>query len=267
MVALYRRNDSFGTLWAIPHLDPSGASAATASDTIEGVATAAGTLAVYIGGERYALTVAAGHDAATIAATIAAAVNADPFALVTAATGDAAPPQGDPETTGETGRRGPPAPRAPVAPRAGGSTVTYTTKNHGVIANELVRTVNFRGAAGGEIMPPGVTITGSGSNGASFAGGAPGCPIWPEDSTRGSADGVGRARRGDHVPAREPGHCSSRQYQGSSTEPRNTPARSFYKRFPKLLIALGLPAGTLDWKAHMFQTAENIRHRFFHGDR
>ncbi len=178
MVALYRRNDSFGTLWAIPHLDPDGASAATASDTIEGTATAAGTLAVYIGGERYALTVAAGHDAATIAANIAAAVNADPFALVTAAVGDAAPPVGgDPPGNGDalpwkTGRRGPPAPRAAAAPRAGGSTVTYTSKNHGVIANELVRTVNFRGAAGGEIMPPGITITGSGGTGGSFAGGA-----------------------------------------------------------------------------------------------
>ena len=87
MVALYRRNDNFGTVWAIPHLDPEGATAAELTNTIAGTAAGPATMGLYIGGERYAVTIAAGDDAEVIAHKIAAAVNADPFALVTAEAG------------------------------------------------------------------------------------------------------------------------------------------------------------------------------------
>ena len=190
MIASYRRNDNFGTVWAIPQLTPEAATAAALTDTFTGVATAPATMGLYIGGDRYAITVAAGDDAATIAQKIVEAVNAEPFSLVTAALGDggkasAAPapaitsPQPNstqlPPAAGATGGGARATRRA--APRADGSAaVTYTARNRGAIGNELLRTWNFRGVAGGESIPRGVSVTGGNGNGngngGNFAGGA-----------------------------------------------------------------------------------------------
>ena len=53
-------------------------------------------------------------------------------------------------------------------------TITYTAKNAGSIGNDIVRTWNWRGIAGGEMFPPGITVTGEGTAGltANLIGGA-----------------------------------------------------------------------------------------------
>ena len=140
MLAVYRRNDSFGTVWCIPHADPGGATAASLTDEIEGVATAAGMMAVYLGGERYTVTVRVGEAAAEIADDLADAINSHPFALVTAAADD-----------GE---------------------ITYTAKNAGAIGNEIFRIWNWRGTTSGESIPLGLTVTSAAGLAGLFGGGA-----------------------------------------------------------------------------------------------
>jgi phage tail sheath gpL-like len=139
MVNFYRQNDVAGTLWAITHADPPAATPAALGDTIDGTATASTVVAVYIGGTRYALTVAQGDTGPYIAANLAALINADAFALVVAQAPD---PEGAIGTSG---------------------TCTYTAKNKGSIGNEILRTWNWRGIAGGEMLPPGITVTGDGT--------------------------------------------------------------------------------------------------------
>ncbi|MFN3748199.1 MAG: hypothetical protein ACK4SJ_05885, partial [Sphingorhabdus sp.] len=59
--------------WAIGLADAGGSVAATGTITVTGPATAAGTIALYIGGKRLTVGVAAADSANTIAAAIAAA--------------------------------------------------------------------------------------------------------------------------------------------------------------------------------------------------
>lgn len=135
MVASYRRNDTVGTLWCIATGDPTSSVKASLSDTIDGTATAGGQSAVYLGGERYAVTIAKGDTGPAIADRLAALINADAFALVVA--------------------------DAP-APGGGGTvgTISYTAKNGGAVGNEIMRHWNWRGLAGGEVVPAGITIAG-----------------------------------------------------------------------------------------------------------
>jgi phage tail sheath gpL-like len=138
MCATYRQNDVAGTLWCIPHKQTG--TAANLTDTISGVAGASTVMAVYIGGDRYALPVAQGDDGPTIAANLATLINGNAFALVIAE----AP---DPGGTGTDG------------------TLTYTAKGNGTVGNDIVRTWNWRGVAGGEMFPPGITVVGEGTAG------------------------------------------------------------------------------------------------------
>jgi phage tail sheath gpL-like len=137
MVASYRRNDLVGTLWCIPHPEPASAGKANKTDTIAGTAAQAGTAAVYISGDRYAVTIAQGDTGPTIASRLAALINGDAFALVTA---DAPAPGGG----GTSG------------------TLSYIAKQGGVIGNEIMRIWNWRGLSGGEYTPAGITITSTG---------------------------------------------------------------------------------------------------------
>jgi len=158
-----------------------------------GIVAAAGTIGLYIAGERYEVTIRAGDDGAAVAAKIIETVNADPFAPVIASAGESGAAPGPDEVGSGNGdnslplagtggdsveeaasRRArrvppPPAPRAAAA-RAGGGAVTYTAKHKGAVGNEISRVLNFRGDAGGEATPPGITITGSNAQG-HFAGG------------------------------------------------------------------------------------------------
>jgi phage tail sheath gpL-like len=133
MVDVYRRNDSYGELWCIPHLDDPTAVQATATVTWAGPATAAGSIYGYINGDRYVTNVPNGATAAEIVQLISDQLNADPFAPLTAAPGGGVP--------------GP-----------GTADIVYTAKHGGTIGNEIDIDVNLRGVAAGEVLPPGVSI-------------------------------------------------------------------------------------------------------------
>jgi len=127
MVGAYRANDPFGELWVLPLADNGAGVAATGTVAITGPATAAGTINLYIAGQRVQIAVASGDTATDIGEAIEAAVNADSNLPVTAS-----------DTTG---------------------TVTLTAKHKGLVSNDIQIAVNYRGALGGELTPAGVGIT------------------------------------------------------------------------------------------------------------
>ena len=127
MVGAYRANDPFGELWVLPLADNGSGVAATGTVALTGPATAAGTINLYIAGQRVQIAVASGDTATEIGDAIEAAVNADSNLPVTAD-----------NTTG---------------------TVTLTAKHKGLVSNDIQISVNYRGALGGELTPAGVGIT------------------------------------------------------------------------------------------------------------
>ncbi len=111
--------------WILPQAEITGA-AATSVNTLAftGPATSSGTLALYIAGERYAVSVANGDAATAIATNVAAAINADPNCPVTA------------------------------TPSSGN--VTLTAKSKGLWGNYISVAVNLQYA---DILPAGVAVT------------------------------------------------------------------------------------------------------------
>lgn len=132
MHAAYRATDSFGEVWCIAVADAGAGVAATGTITVTGPATAAGTIPLYIGGQR--VTVAAGaSDAATaIATAIAAAINA--------------------------------ATDLPVTANAAAAVVTLTCRWKGLTGNDITMLDCFRGFSGGESLPAGIALAYNGSN-------------------------------------------------------------------------------------------------------
>jgi phage tail sheath gpL-like len=128
MVDLYRKNDSYGELWCIPHEDPAGGAAATFEAAVNTGSTAAGSIFVYINGDRIVVNVPANATPDQIAAAIVDAINAQPFCAVTAALG---------ATT---------------------NNVVLAARHLGTIGNDITVAINLRGVAGGERLPPGVAI-------------------------------------------------------------------------------------------------------------
>lgn len=127
MVGAYRQNDSFGEVWILP-LDDNGAGVnATGTITITGSATAAGTLNLYIAGQRLQVAVGSGDTATTIASAIVTAITA--------------------------------ATSLPVTASSSTGTVTLTAKHKGEVGNDIDVRVNFYGALGGESLPAGVGVT------------------------------------------------------------------------------------------------------------
>jgi phage tail sheath gpL-like len=126
MHEVVRLNDSMGEVWCLPVADPSGGAAATGTITITGPATAAGTLSLYIGAQRLQIAVAAADTATDVADAITAAVNADTTLPVTAAN---------------------------VA-----GVVTLTARHKGLLGNDIPVQVNYRGFAGGEVTPSGISV-------------------------------------------------------------------------------------------------------------
>lgn len=124
MHEIYRANDSFGEIWCLP-VPPAAGAAAIGSITYTGAATAAGTVALYIGAQKVQAGVASGDAVATIAASVAAAVNADATLPVTAA--------------------------------SAAGVVTLTARHVGLVGNDIPLRHNYRGIAGGEQLPGGVT--------------------------------------------------------------------------------------------------------------
>ena len=100
--------------------------AATGSVTVTGVATSAGTLALYVGDQRVLVPVLVGDTATTVGASIVTSMTALPdlAATATAAVGVA----------------------------------TLTCKWKGATGNDITLADSFAGAAGGEALPAGITL-------------------------------------------------------------------------------------------------------------
>lgn len=127
MTYTYRQNDTFGEVWYLPLADDVAAVAASGSIAFTAAATASGALSLYIGGMRVQVAITASQTTAQIATAVAAAINAVSDLAVTAT--------------------------------ASTSTVTITAKNKGLAGNDIDIRVNYRGVAGGESTPTGLTFT------------------------------------------------------------------------------------------------------------
>lgn len=127
MTAAYRRNDQFGEVWCLPLADAGGAVAATGSIAFTAAPTANGTISLYIADQLISVSVTQGMTTAQIATAVAAAINLIPSMPATAA--------------------------------ASTSTVTLTADNKGLVGNDIDIRFNKQGAAGGEVLPTGLTAT------------------------------------------------------------------------------------------------------------
>ncbi|CDN60043.1 Bacteriophage tail sheath protein [Burkholderia cenocepacia H111] len=127
MTAAYRRNDQFGEIWCLPVADAAGAVAATGSIAFTAPPTANGTISLYVADQLVSVPVTQGMTTAQIATAVAAAINLIPAMPATAA--------------------------------AATNTVTLTADNKGLVGNDIDIRFNKQGAAGGEILPTGLTAT------------------------------------------------------------------------------------------------------------
>ncbi|WP_186122313.1 phage tail sheath subtilisin-like domain-containing protein [Burkholderia gladioli] len=127
MIAAYRLNDTIGEVWMLPIADAAGATAAAGEITITASPSANGTLSLYVAGNLVTVPVTAGQAVGDVASAIVAAVNAIAGIPVTAAS------------------------------QAG--VVTLTAVNKGLCGNEIDIRFNYRGTAGGEVTPAGLTYT------------------------------------------------------------------------------------------------------------
>lgn len=109
-------------VWLMPLEDADGAVASDRDITLAGPSTAAGTLALYVGGRRYGVNIASGVTAAAAAALVVTAINADDLRLVDAA--------------------------------AVGAVVTLTARNAGIDAGKISAIVN---RYSDERLPAGIT--------------------------------------------------------------------------------------------------------------
>lgn len=131
MHALYRLQDAFGEVWCIAVADAGAGVAATGTITVTGPATAAGTICLYIAGQKVTVAVASGDAANAIAASINSAINA--------------------------------ATDLPVTSTVATNVVTMTCRWKGATGNDISVLDSFRGWAGGESLPTGVALAYSGS--------------------------------------------------------------------------------------------------------
>ena len=131
MHEFYRQQDPLGEVWCIAVADAGGGANATGTVTVTGPATAAGTINLYIAGQRVQVGVAAADSANTIAAAINTAINA--------ATG------------------------LPVTSTVATNVVTLTCRWRGASGNDIKIGDSFRGQAGGEVLPAGVALAYTGT--------------------------------------------------------------------------------------------------------
>ena len=126
MNTVYRKNDSVGEVWAIPLADAENAVAASATMTLAGEPTATGTISLYIGADKIAVTAAEGATIAELASLIADAITA----------------KAD----------------LPVTATAAENVVTLEAKNKGAFGNDIPIAFNVQGLAAGEEFPEGLSI-------------------------------------------------------------------------------------------------------------
>lgn len=135
MCKAYFDNDAYAPeVWCLPLAD-NGTTKATKTLTITGSSTAAGTLNLYIAGQKLAISVTSGMSATSIGAAIEAALGADE---ATAAALGSTYPVTAVNTSGE---------------------VAFTARNAGTLGNQIDLRVNYLGAAGSETLPTGIAIT------------------------------------------------------------------------------------------------------------
>lgn len=127
MNTIYRKNDSVGEVWAIPLVDDEkNGVAASATLTLTGKPTATGTISLYIGATKIAVTAVEDAEVEDIAGLIADAIEAKADLPVTA--------------TAEEG------------------VVTISAKNKGTVGNDIPIAFNVQGLAAGEEFPEGLSI-------------------------------------------------------------------------------------------------------------
>jgi phage tail sheath gpL-like len=127
MVGAFFANNFAQELWVVPIAEPTAGVAAAGTFTIATVATAAGTLPIYVAGRRVQVGVNVGDTVDEIATNIADAINADPSMPVIAAAATAA--------------------------------VTLTCKWKGETGNDIDFRFAYGGALAAEQIPVGLTIT------------------------------------------------------------------------------------------------------------
>lgn len=130
MVDAYRANDPGGEMWLLPLADDGVGVPATGSITFAGATTAAGTLALYVGGRLLPVALASGQTAIQVALTVAAAINAANGLPATAAV--------DLVVT---------------------TRVNLVARNAGECGNDIDIRINFKGAPAGEATPAGLVAT------------------------------------------------------------------------------------------------------------
>jgi phage tail sheath gpL-like len=143
MFRAFYSNNFANEVWGLPMAEAGGATAATGTITITGAPTTSGTVSLYIAGDVIPVNVATTDTPTTIATAIVAAIVANPNLPVTAA--------------------------------AAAGVVTLTSRFKSVNANDITMLLNYYGTLGGEITPPGVTITFSGSG---FLASGTGSPLF-----------------------------------------------------------------------------------------
>lgn len=131
MYEIYRQSDPTGEVWCMAVAENGAGVAASGTITVTGPATAAGTIQLYIAGQKVSVAVANADAQNTIATNIAAAINA--------------------------------ATDLPVTAAAATNVVTLTCRWKGLTGNDITVMDSFRGAAGGESLPAGIALAYSGS--------------------------------------------------------------------------------------------------------
>ena len=131
MHAIYRLSDPTGEVWCISLADNGAGVAATGTITVTGPATAAGTINLYIAGQNIQVAVGSTDTANTIAASINTAINA--------------------------------ALDLPVTSTVTTNVVTMTCRWKGLTGNDITILDSFRGTAGSEALPAGVSLAYTGS--------------------------------------------------------------------------------------------------------
>lgn len=126
MVEAYRTVDSFGQLVCIPVAEGKSAGAASGKVEITGTALEAGTMSLYIGGDRVQVAVADGDGASQIAQAL----------------GDAITLEKD----------------LPVTASASEGVCTVNARQKGTIGNGIQLNVNLRGLINGEVLPAGLSV-------------------------------------------------------------------------------------------------------------
>jgi phage tail sheath gpL-like len=127
MFKAFFANNWGNEVWGLPVAEPVSAQAATGDITINAPPTQAGTIHLYVAGDKIAVQVATTDTAATIGAAITDAINADVS--------------------------------LPVTANATGGSVTLTSVFKSVNANDINVSLNYYGSRGGEQTPVGLDIT------------------------------------------------------------------------------------------------------------